>query len=133
MDESENLSEVQVISFELFETYRSKSKARRISDNKFAAVIHLKPVTWSSYINGYRVPNLENALQIGEYIAKYLGDETRSRFLDACGHKMYHRINDPQLKYIVEEWEFLDTNSRNEIFKQVSEMHLKRTETESGT
>ena len=126
MDERDNFTEVQAILTELYEAYRSKSGMRRISDNKFANMMHIKPVTWNTYINGFKVPSLANALQIGEYIAKYLGEDARGRFLRLCGHELYYRINEPQLKFIVEEWEYLDSRTRREIHEHVQEMQQKR-------
>jgi hypothetical protein len=120
------LSEVQEILTELFEVYRSTVKARRISDNKFAQMMRIRPVTWNTYINGTRTPDLANALIIGEFIARYMGNETRERFLRAAGHQMYYRVNDSQLQFIIEEWRNLDTKTQKEIHDHVTEMQQAR-------
>ena len=121
MDTSNAKGEIKRILFRLKRAYEQQH-GEAISDAAFAGNMGVTPSVYNGYKKGHNVPGPDNGRVIGEYIARYLGENDRQRFLELCGHDpALRKIEYIDLAYIVEHWEDVPLETRREIHDRVAQ------------
>jgi len=113
-EEFENLNDLQKLLNQAFMEFVTKTKRRQASDNDFARWLEVTPSSLSQWINGNKKPDLNNAIKL----ARKLGPS----LFDALGYpRMIDTIGNPELRYIIDNWHLLTTETQEWIFEHVQE------------
>ena len=110
---------------EAYTEYLAKTGKRRVSDNEFARYLGVSPASFNQWINGNRTPDLENTARL----AKKLGP----RVFDILGFPTVIEADDPELKFIAQNWQQLPGDVRQQIFDHVVEITSQNKGSVNGT
>jgi transcriptional regulator with XRE-family HTH domain len=109
------LSDVQLMLVELSRVIlASLSNKRRVTDKSIAKIIGIHNATYSSYVNGIRVPELFNALRIADAIERYMGIDKRVEWLRMLGIPDYVVV-DPEDRILLRLFEKAPADARKVI------------------
>jgi transcriptional regulator with XRE-family HTH domain len=86
---------------------------RFLSDTVIARRLGIKQATFSSWINGVRTPDYHSAILLAEKLGPGV--------FDVLGYPRLQKIEDPKLKYIVEVWPDLDSETRDGYYRDAQE------------
>ena len=115
MDERERLQRFQEFMIAEFERFQKGSGKWRQSSNAFAKYLGTSSASTNQWLLGQRMPDLANALRI----AKTVGRDRGRQVFEILGYPVLYEINDPKLEYIVEVWELLDADTKQEFLGAV--------------
>jgi hypothetical protein len=118
---SAELSVFQELLQEAYRGFLDQQKKHRVSDGEFARWLGVKQSTFSHWISGDREPDFASAIQL----SKRLGP----RVFDALGYPRVVELEHGDIKFIVDNWPYLDTETRKQIYDHVRE----ETEKQGGT
>lgn len=105
----------------------AKTGKRKASDNEYARWLGVSPPSLNQWINGYREPNLANALILSERLGPGI--------LEVLGYPIVLSADDERLKYIVKHWHDVDDETRDIMKSHVEEVvqsNAKRREQQQG-
>lgn len=109
---------------EAYMEYIESHGKRRVSDNQFARYLGVSPASFNQWINGNRLPDIENAAKL----AKKLGP----RVFDVLGYQEVTYIEDPDLKFITRNWRYLDGDTQQQIIDHITEVINARNKKAGG-
>jgi hypothetical protein len=117
MEERENMTPFQMFLVDKFLDFQNQKK-RPVSDNEFSRWLGVSAGSFNAWINANRTPDFGNAVKL----SARLGPEV----FDLLGFPRIVASRSPQLRYIVEFWEELDTEMKDLIYNHVKEEVVKR-------
>jgi hypothetical protein len=119
--DARNRAEIRKILFRLKRAYENEQGAA-VSDAAFSGRMGITPSVYNGYKKGHNVPGPDNSRLIGSWVARYLGEVERKKFMELCGHDAeLRKIEGLDLAYIVEHWEDVPMEKRREIYDQVAQ------------
>lgn len=107
MVDEQELSAFQNLLLDAYAKQVAKAKRRKMSDTQFAQWLGVNAAAYNTWINGTRKPDVSSAIKLAEK----LGPEV----FDALGYPRVYQIDDPELKFIVENWEALDHDTQARV------------------
>lgn len=99
---------------EAYMEYVAKTGKRRVSDNEFSRYLGVSASSFNQWINGNRTPDLANAARL----ARRLGP----RVFDVLGFPQIVDADNPDLQYLIRNWDYLDAETQKQIHDHVVEV-----------
>ena len=100
-------TETQVYLMDEYTKWADRTKRFRPSLNEFARWLGVSAVNLNHWINGTRVPTLESAVKLSERLGP--------KIYDVLGLPRVVVVDDAKLRYLLETWEILANDTRDEI------------------
>jgi len=107
MDEVDKTKALMRFLTEKYFDWAREKGDRRTKDKDFAQYLGVPIASYNQWVNGYRLPNYENAIKL----SLKLGPE----IFDILGYDRVTAINDPDLQVVVEKWGKLNGDYKDYI------------------
>lgn len=115
--DKKTLNEFQKLLTESFFDWARKQGRRNVSDQQFAKYLGVSAPSLNQWINGYRLPNFENAAK--------LADKLGPEIFDVLGYPRIVAVSDEELRFIIDHWGKLDEETKAVIHEHVKEEVLE--------
>jgi len=128
VDMQDDINQIQELLAQAYEYERTKSKKRRMSDGYFARKLGISSTNLSHYLGGTRKPSYQTALQLSQHPA--IG----AKIFEVLGFDapLIQKNMDPQLLLIVENWNLLPADAKQDVFNAVKEQLNGRASRHNG-